>query len=1067
MVKQACPQEDQTATEPRANQRDAPSLHRFAAVTLLLALIFVLSGAAGLIYESIWSRYLGLLVGHSAYAQVIVLVIFLGGMSAGATLAARRSERVKEPLLWYAGVELVVGLIGLVFHDLFVAVSALAYDTIFPALAGGSLLVVVKWTVAALLILPQSVLLGATFPLMSAGLMRRVARGQADPSAASGRVLGVLYFANSLGAAMGVLVAGFWLIDALGLPGTLLTAAVINVLVAVATYVVLRAADDGEPDEIEAFMDAAVSGVTVEVSGAAARVTAESAGRATEDPHARQRLWQLLLWVSFGTAVASFIYEIAWIRMLSLVLGSATHAFELMLSAFILGLALGAFWIRGRADRIADPIRMLGVVQLAMGALAIGTLVVYASSFTWMAELTLAVDENESGYRLYNLARYGIALAVMLPPTFCAGITLPLITRTLLRAGHGERAIGSVYAWNTLGSILGVALASLWLMPLLGLRVLLITGGAVDVALGVWLLWHRARGEEARRPTAVFASAAGAVLIAFALLSRPFDPGILSSGVFRYGTVPERGERPVAFYEDGRTASVSVKLGSDSGYSLATNGKPDASISAYWFEEAPTVDSLRRPLGGDESTQILLPLITLAYAPQAKQAAVIGFGSGLSSHILLGSEALDDLVTIDIEPQMIEASKLFKPVNLRAYDDPRSRFVHDDAKSYFASSARQFDLILSEPSNPWVSGVSGLFTDEFYSRVSTYLTDDGVFGQWLHLYEIDDHLVLTVLAALHRNFRSYAVHLTNDVDILVVASNADRLPAPDWSVARFTDIGLDLQRFHALTPTTLDATLLLSRAELAPLLDSFPAVNSDFYPVLDLGAERTRFLRESAYGFLGLSNARFDVAAALGERRVTLAPATTPAVAIPRVEAQALTARVRGPEVLTSTDSIVVNRGFQRARINEAQLEMWMASGRAPTDWFLWFADMMTVEADRHAGTMGTVDSVWYARVERYLREQDGPRAGLSALRFLRAASTYDWAGAARELDLQMAERAAGRQWLHVETFYDVAIVTALRAGRTEVARSLVARMPSATDRDADDLRVRMLDAHVKQAEKR
>jgi spermidine synthase len=209
-------------------------------VTFLLTLIFVLSGAAGLMYESIWSRYLGLLVGHSAYAQVIVLVIFLGGMSIGATVAARRSERVQEPLLWYAGVELAVGLIGLVFHDLFGAVSALAYDVIFPALAGGTLLVVVKWTIAALLILPQSVLLGATFPLMSAGLLRRVARGRPDANAASGRVIGVLYFANSIGAAVGVLVAGFWLIEALGLPGTLLTAAVINVLVAVTTYVVLR-----------------------------------------------------------------------------------------------------------------------------------------------------------------------------------------------------------------------------------------------------------------------------------------------------------------------------------------------------------------------------------------------------------------------------------------------------------------------------------------------------------------------------------------------------------------------------------------------------------------------------------------------------------------------------------------------------------------------------------------------------------------------------------------------------------------------------------------------------------
>jgi len=150
------------------------------------------------------------------------------------------------------------------------------------------------------------------------------------------------------------------------------------------------------------------------------------------------------------------------------VLGSATHSFELMLSAFILGLALGAFWIRGRADRVADPMRLLGIVQFAMGALAIATLAVYLDAFGWMASLIGVLEENEGGYRVYNVARYGIALAVMLPSTFCAGITLPLITRMLLSAGSGERAIGAVYAWNTLGSIVGVSLAALWLMPLVG-----------------------------------------------------------------------------------------------------------------------------------------------------------------------------------------------------------------------------------------------------------------------------------------------------------------------------------------------------------------------------------------------------------------------------------------------------------------------------------------------------------------------------------------------------------------------------------------------------------------------
>lgn len=1035
-------------------------------MTLLLTFVFILSGAAGLIYESIWSRYLGLLVGHSAYAQVIVLVIFLGGMSLGATVASKRSAQLAEPLLWYAIVELAVGLLGLAFHDVFGLVSALAYDTIFPALAGGSMLVVVKWTIAAVLILPQSVLLGATFPLMSAGLLRRLGRDHADPAAASGRVLGMLYFANSIGAAVGVLVAGFWLIGAIGLQGTLLTAALVNILVAVATYVALQAmrSDETEPDEIEAAMDAVVLGPPDAERRAMPGTARHTASRDANAIPARD-LWTLLLGVSFGTAVASFIYEIAWIRMLALVLGSATHAFELMLSAFILGLALGAFWIRRRADAERDPIRLLGIVQLLMGTLAIATLAVYGQSFHWMADLTEAVDENAAGYRLYNLARYGISLAVMLPPTFCAGVTLPLITRMLLGAGHGERAIGAVYAWNTLGSIVGVAAAALWLMPLLGLKGLLITGGAIDIVLGVWLLWSRAQGRPELRPSAALAAAGGFALIVGSLIAPAFDPGILSSGVFRYGTVPERGERTILFYEDGRTASVSVRLGSDSAYSLATNGKPDASISRYWFDEPPA-DSLKQPLGGDESTQVLLPLITLAHVPQAKQAAVIGHGSGITSHLLLGSELLDDLVTIDIEPQMIEASKLFRPANLRAYDDPRSHFVHDDAKSYFASSAKRYDLILSEPSNPWVSGVSGLFTDEFYARVRTYLTPDGVFGQWLHLYEIDDALVLDVLAALHRNFRSYAVYLTNDVDVLVVASNAERLPVPDWSVARYPDIALDLARFVPLSTGALDATLLLTRAELAPLLDSFPDVNSDFRPLLDLGAERTRFLRQTATGFLGLSSARYDVAAALGGRAVPLGTAMRSAVAIPRVETQALTARVRGPEGLASNDTVVANRRFQHARVRQAQLDMWMASGRAPTDWFTWFSDMMTVELDRHAGTMGEVDTAWYAAVERYMIEQRAPRDGISALRFMRAASTYDWAGVNREVLAQTESRSEGRQWLILDLFYEAGAVARLRSGDVAGARALYSRLASATDRERGDLRLRLLDAHIRAAER-
>src|ERR1035437_8060892 len=359
-------------------------------MTLLLVTVFIFSGAAGLIYESIWSRYLGLFVGHSAYAQVIVLVIYLGGMSVGAALAA------------YAAVEGLVGLLGLVFHDVFLGVSGFAYSTIFPALAGGPALVVVKWSLAGILILPQAVLLGATFPLMSAGLIRRVSRdGRSD----TGRLISILYFAHLIGAAVGVLVAGFYLIGATGLPGTLLTAAIINLLAGLTVFGAVRLVHENDEPE----------------PGGAPPRTVDAAPPAPELP----MLWRVLLVVAAGTALSSFVYEIAWVRMLSLVLGSATHSFELMLSAFILGLAIGAFWVRTRADRFRDPVRALGVTQWAMGSLAILTLSAYLRSFDWMAFLIQGLDQNVEGYKLFTVAKYGIALAVMLPATFCAGITLP------------------------------------------------------------------------------------------------------------------------------------------------------------------------------------------------------------------------------------------------------------------------------------------------------------------------------------------------------------------------------------------------------------------------------------------------------------------------------------------------------------------------------------------------------------------------------------------------------------------------------------------------------------------
>jgi spermidine synthase len=1002
-----------------------------------LYFLFVLSGAAGLIYESIWTRYLGLFVGHDAYAQIIVLVIFLGGMSVGAMAVSRWSSRLKEPLYGYVAVELVVGCIGLVFHDVFQATTAWAYHAVYPHLAGSWALTAVKWGIAGGLILPQSVLLGMTFPLMSAGVLR-LKPGR------PGRKLSLLYFSNSLGAAVGVLVAGFYLVQLAGLPGTLLAAAMLNLIVAGATVCVMVVARNS----------------AVAPSHAQVPPQSSSIGPAVGN----FRLERLLLFTSMGTAIASFIYEIDWIRMLALVLGSATHSFELMLSAFILGLAFGAWWIRARADRLKDPLRTLGIVQWTMGLLAVATLPLYIYSFEWIGVLVSTFTRSDSGYNGFTMAKYALCLLVMFPATFCAGMTLPLITRTLLANGSGERAVGAVYAWNTLGSIVGVVVGGLVLLPTVGLKPMLMVGAALDMAIGLLLL-SRSSQESWRSPRLRLAMGFATIAI-LALVGGKvrLDENLLASGVYRHGLIVESKQRDMEFYRDGRTATVSVSRLKPSGVlSIATNGKVDASLTPVWYKRCDSVRS-PEPMVHDAATQTLVPLVPLAYTPRARTAAIIGQGSGMSSHLLLADPNLKELVTVEIEPQMIAGSRMFYPVNRRVFDDPRSKIVIDDAKSYFASEQRKYDLIISEPSNPWVSGVSGLFTTEFYSRIKGYLTDDGVFGQWLQMYELDDPLVLTVLAGIHQNFRSYEVYLAPNFDLVVVASNRASLPSPDWSVFGYPALRKDFCSFIPLTPTVLDGLHLAGRAELQPLLESMRQPNSDYYPVLDLGAERRRFRRDEAIGFQGLSAEWFNLLASLSGRRT--APALDLMAALPenpRVRARAMGALLRsGSRVALPDDATAAT---QQGVYEWRTWQSMATSPEPPVNWEIWLQQANGANYLRNAGTAGFVDQQFYAGLDRFMDRHNAPATVRDIVSFRRGLASWSFAEAAAAGDRLLSLAGSNRLWMPADELRDGLVVAKLHLRDVPGARQVLDSLFRYSRRPATDLRSQLLTSYVQAAE--
>jgi hypothetical protein len=736
-----------------------------------------------------------------------------------------------------------------------------------------------------------------------------------------------------------------------------------------------------------------------------------------------------------------------------------------MLSAFILGLALGAWWIRGKADRLTDPLRTLGLVQWTMGMLAMATLPLYVFSFEWIASLLATFARTDAGYTGFTIARYGLCLIIMLPATFCAGMTLPLITQTLLKNGSGERAIGAVYGWNTLGSILGVVIGGLVLLPMIGLKPMLIVGAALDMAIGALLL-ARAKPVLSRpRRIMIAGTLAAGVLVIVAAGSTKLEANLLASGVYRTGSILKPSQREMLFYRDGRTATVTASRFKSTGImSLATNGKPDASLGTDWYRSCDSVTK-PVPLVADPATQALVPIVTLAHSPNAKTAAIIGQGSGMSSHLLLGSPNLRQLVTIEIEPQMIEGSRMFYPANRRAFDDPRSLIVIDDAKSYFASEQRRYDLIVSEPSNPWVSGVSGLFTAEFYGRVRQYLSDDGIFGQWLHVYELDDGLVLSVLAALHQNFRAYEVYLVPSGDLLVVATNRATLPVPDWSVVKFPGLQSDLCRFLPLTPSVLANLHVAGRSELGPLLDSFGQPNSDFYPVLDLGAERRRFRKDNAAGFPVLSHDWFNLLASLRGRRAT--PDFEPQAALPgnpRVRAGSLAAFLRSGAQLNVDDPAY----GPHARDAAYQWQLWQTAvktSQAPRSWDLWLEQANIVNKLRNGGVAGAADEELYSSMYRFMDRHSAPEPARDVVAFRHAMATWNFPKAVAAADRLMPYAMKQHRWIGSDELRDGMVMANLHLGNTTAARQTLDSLARFSTRTPGDLRTLLLQSYVERAE--
>lgn len=791
---------------------------------------FFFSGATSLAEEVLWVRQLSLIFGSTNYAISTVIAVFMAGLALGAWWVGRRADRWREPLRAYGYLELGIGAFALAVPMLFAAlvpVYRLCWGIVGGNFAAMSL---VRVVCSALVLLAPTAMMGATLPLLVKHLTRT-----AD---AVGGNTGRLYSANTAGAVLGCLGGGLLLLPFFGETGTLVTAAftdlavgalVLGVLVRgnAASPADLVPSDVGVPSPADAVAEAAAPAVT---SSAAPAGTASAPAPA--DPRRALRLGAL----AFALAgAAGLMQEVAWTRMLTMVLGGSVYSFTIILGCFLTAIAagsaigtrfvlprvrddLGAFancqayaalagvfgcflyerlpyayvhlselrWLpdalwmggAGAALGVVCAVTVLPWCRVPRGASAGGATLAGAAGAAiggvaaWAWAVPTAAPEFTHASDL--TAMFVLGAVVVVPPTLLSGVGFPLIVRGLAPALSRVGArVGALYAANTVGAIVGSIAGGFLLVRWIGLQQTILFGTAVSALAAVAAAWAT-RGV----PGTAHGRRNALVIACFALLlprvmPPSWDPGLMSSGPYLYGNptdwptfdayLSEAGSPAVGgrvhhvlAYEEGLTATVAVYR-SDSGLFLRVNGKTDASSV------------------GDMPTQTLVGQLPMLFAPETDRVLVIGVGSGVTVDSVSHHKPTR-LAAVELEGAVVRATRFFHELNGGLYERAQRgeiELIAEDARNYLLASDEEWDVIVSEPSNPWQVGSAKVFTKGFFATARQRLAPHGVFAQWLQMYALDLDAAASVLATLRSEFAHVQVFAPMPHgDLLILASAA-------------------------------------------------------------------------------------------------------------------------------------------------------------------------------------------------------------------------------------------------------------------------------------------------------
>jgi spermidine synthase len=785
---------------------------------------FFLSGASGLILELLWTRMLTLVFGSTALAVSTVLTAYMGGLGLGSYLAGKFSDRLKDPVRAYAMAEAAIGVYALSVPWIigyYPALNQWLWSTFGDRY---TLLSILRFFASAGLLIVPTTLMGATMPILARYFVSRPFE--------LGRVslrLGTLYAVNLFGAVAGSFLAGFIFLPMAGVRSTNRIAASFDISLAVAILVARRLAPKKSASGVAETLDELAAAAERRPSGTDVPAIARISRTA-------RRTVLFAFAVSGATAMT---LQVLWTRALAVIIGSSIFSFTIILLAFLVGLGSGSAVFGRLVGRLRNPVRGLALTHLGIVA-CIGLSYIITDRlpfvFTYLLSSTLVSPDA------VLTCQFTLACLTVLPSTFLMGAIFPLtirvVTSDLATVG---RDVGSAYALNTVGAIIGSFFSGFFILPGLGLQHGIYLAAVIDLSLALLLFAVAPALTRTRRMLGM----ATALAMACAALALPrWNLTNFSIGFFRismardYIDMVERRHQKkkwqmpkLVYYKDGIATTVSVDQWGKV-FSMKNNGKVDASNDA----DMPTQISVG-----------LLPLL-LYNNDHAPKVALIGYGSGVTAGATT-QYPIDSLEVVELEPAIYAAAHFFDDVNHRPTENPRVRAIAGDGRNFLSQRRDLYDIIISQPSNPWITGVSNLFTREYFQSVKSRLAADGIFCQWAQLYEMAPWNIKAIYRTLADEFPYVMVFAAEDLssDTILIASRKP-IELDIRKIARAFEnpvTAAEAKRAGFSSPHDIPAFLLLGPEEL----HSFTAgaqLNTDDNALIEFAAPRD-LLRYQAY----------------------------------------------------------------------------------------------------------------------------------------------------------------------------------------------------------------------------